>query len=86
MAIIRGHNDKMMFGHRTAWETARWQTCNILKVLGCKGIEKTSDLVEFPWEEEARRKEMEANLPSDDEVERMRRELTEMNERMVKAR
>lgn len=39
-----------MFSHKAIWESSRFSTCYILKALGCKGLDKSSDLVTFPWE------------------------------------
>lgn len=76
-AIIRGYNDRALFGHRTAWEAARWQTSCILQVLGCKSVSKPSDLMTFPWE-----KEEKAEREVDDaEALAMVKELEEINKR-----
>lgn len=74
-ALIRGHNDMLMMQHRTTWEASRWQTCLILRALGAKSISQPSDLVVFPWE-----KRPDEEL-TDEQVEELRRQLQEENER-----
>lgn len=70
-AIIKGYRKRA----HTHWEVARWQTFCILCALGSKGMSTPEDLMRFPWEEERDTGE----LPSDEEVERIRKELQQLN-------
>ena len=67
--IIKGYRNRA----HTSWETMRWQTWAILCALGSKGINDPQTLLRFPWEEDS------SDVPEDDEVERIRKELQRIN-------
>lgn len=66
LSIIRGYRRRA----HTAWETTRWQTFLIAKMLGAKDIGNSpAEWHPMPWEKEAHA----ANIPTDEEIEEMRR-------------
>lgn len=63
------------------WSAARWHAYNIMSAmpytnLQKAGIHKPSDLIQFPWDVES-----DADIPSDEKIEEMRRMLQEENEK-----
>lgn len=73
--IYKGYRDR----YRDTWSATRWQTFYIMGTwadLRKAGIHRPKDLLEFPWEKHIVN---DADIPTDDEVEDMRRMLAEMN-------
>ena len=75
VVIIRGYRRRQ----QPLWEAARMNaffsmagTANLAQ----NGIHTDQDLIRFPWEKERGRQE----VPDDDEVEEMRREIQKLNE------
>lgn len=64
---------------REMWSATRWQTFYLMSVsmadLKKAGIYRPSDLIKFPWEKD----EPEGNMPSQADIEEMRRMMREEN-------
>jgi hypothetical protein len=64
---------------REMWSATRWQTFYLMSVsmadLKKAGIYRPSDLIKFPWEKD----ELEGNMPSQADIEEMRRMMREEN-------
>lgn len=78
-AILRGYYRR----ERGAWSRARWHAFNIMSAipycdLRKAGIHSPSDLLEFPWEREEAVRD---SLPSDEEIDALRKRLIEENEK-----
>lgn len=75
--LLRGYNRR----HRNMWSAMRWHAFRVMSAmpytdLSRAGINKPSDLIEFPWD----KKELsDADIPTDDEVEETLTMLKEMN-------
>lgn len=78
-AIIEGYRRR----ERTFCLMTRWSTfmtmCTGMADLKKAGISSEKDLMKFPWEND----NADTELPSDEDVERMRDELIEMNKKMA---
>ena len=76
--IVRGYSHR----NREMWSAVRWQTYNLMCVsmadMKKAGIFKPTDLMKFPWE---RDNISNGNLPNDEEIEQMRRQMREENAR-----
>lgn len=78
---MRGYNRRC----RDLWSAVRWHAFQVMAAmpysnLGKAGIHKPSDLIQFPWDVES-----DADIPSDEEIEEMRRILQGENEKRQKA-
>lgn len=76
--ILRGYGKRS----REMWGALRWHAYNIMCAmpyvdLKKGGIYTPQDLIRFPWEDEG----SESNLPTDEEVNEMRRQIQAENER-----
>lgn len=75
--IVRGYSHR----NREMWSAVRWQTYNLMCVsmadMKKAGIFRPTDLLRFPWEKGDIR---EGNMPTDEEIEEMRRQIREENE------
>lgn len=76
--ILRGYGKRS----REMWGALRWHAYNIMFAmpyvdLKRGGIFTPQDLIRFPWEDEA----SESDLPTDEEVNEMRRQIQAENER-----
>lgn len=66
LSIIRGYRRRA----HTDWETTRWQTFLIAKMMGAKNMGDAPDeWFPLPWEKTAKS----GNIPTDEEIEEMRR-------------
>lgn len=67
---------------REMWSATRWQTFYLMSVsmadLKKAGIYRPSDLIKFPWEKD----EPEGNMPSQADIEEMRRMMREENAKL----
>lgn len=67
---------------REMWSATRWQTFYLMSVsmadLKKAGIYRPSDLIKFPWEKD----EPEGNMPSQSDIEEMRRMMREENAKL----
>lgn len=67
---------------REMWSSTRWQTFYLMSVsmadLKKAGIYRPSDLIKFPWEKD----EPEGNMPSQADIEEMRRMMREENAKL----
>lgn len=77
---MRGYNRRC----RDLWSAVRWHAFQVMAAmpysnLGKAGIHKPSDLIELPWDVES-----DADIPSDEKIEEMRRMLQEENARNAK--
>ena len=67
---------------REMWSATRWQTFYLMSVsmadLKKAGIYRPSDLIKFPWEKD----EPEENMPSQADIEEMRRMMREENAKL----
>ena len=75
--IVRGYSRR----NREMWSAVRWQTYNLMSVsmadMKKAGILRPADLLPFPWE----KNDIDlGDLPSDEEIERMRQLMREENE------
>ena len=78
-AIIRGYRRRQ----RPSWEQARLNAYYIMSAmadLSKAGIRSDLDLITFPWEKDVTKRD---SLPSDEEVEEMRKMMKELNERQT---
>ena len=78
-AIIRGYRRRQ----RPSWEQARLNAFYIMSAmadLSKAGIRSDLDLITFPWEKDVTKRD---SLPSDEEVEEMRKMMKELNERQT---
>ena len=74
MLILRGYYRR----HHTGWEQARLVAYNAHYCMGAKDTPPVpSEWLPLPWEKE----QADGNIPSNEEVERMRREMMEYNNR-----
>lgn len=67
---------------REMWSATRWQTFYLMSVsmadLKKAGIYRPSDLIKFPWEKD----DPEGNMPSQADIEEMRRMMREENAKL----
>lgn len=67
---------------REMWSATRWQTFYLMSVsmadLKKAGIYRPSDLIKFPWEKD----EPEGNMPSQADIDEMRRMMREENAKL----
>lgn len=67
---------------REMWSATRWQTFYLMSVsmadLKKAGIYRPSDLIKFPWEKD----EPEGNMPSQADIEEMRRMMRDENAKL----
>ena len=73
--IYKGYRNR----YKDMWTAMRWQAFNIMSSmsnLSKAGIRKPSDLLSFPWD-----KPEPSDLPSEEEIERTRKELQELNKK-----
>ena len=78
-AIIRGYRRRQ----RPSWEQARLNAFYVMSAmtdLSKAGIRSDRDLITFPWEQGVTKCD---SLPSDEEVEEMRKMMKELNERQT---
>lgn len=75
--IVRGYSRR----NREMWSAIRWQTYNLMCVsmadMKKAGILSPTDLLRFPWESSDIQQ---GDMPTDEEIERMRRMMQEENE------
>ena len=76
--ILRGYSKR----GRDLWSVMRWHAYNIMSAipycdLKKAGIHSPTDLIKFPWDEGSERDD----LPSDEEINEIRRQLIEENEK-----
>ena len=72
LAIQRGRARRA----RLYWEPARFVAFTSARVAGAKSLQSMRDMITFPWEEE---ETPEDELPTDEEIEKMRRQLQAEN-------
>lgn len=72
---MRGYFDQQRFIQQQAWERTRWTTWHLLNIqIPSNSKLKLTDLVEFEWEREERRKQLkQAPVISKEELERISR-------------
>ena len=77
LLISRGYDRR----HRDMWSATRWQTFYLMSVSMCDlkkaGIYRPTDLIRFPWDNNA--DEPVGNMPTKKEIEEMRRMMIEEN-------
>ena len=74
-AIMKGYRNR----YRDQWTAIRWATFNIMCAMPFTdmtkaGIHQPSDLIKFPWDGDSM-----ADLPTDEEINEMRKRLQEAN-------
>ena len=77
---MRGYNRRC----RDLWSAVRWHAFQVMAAMpycdiAKAGIRKPSDLIELPWDNDT-----DADIPSDEKIEEMRRMLQEENARNAK--
>ena len=82
--IERGYERR----HRHAWSIGRWQTFHLMAAFcGTEALRKSNihtptDLIKFPWDNTGHKgDDDDSNMPTPAEVEELRRQMREENER-----